>query len=159
MCSGLPVPGIAQVTAGFETIHFRKNCAQVVAPNSRAHSGTSLPRTRRNIPQQSRPQQPIPCREQGQSPHGHQHPTEDLKPAHESPAIPCSTPTTTDLMNPLSLSYANPSPPPTLRSLRSPECGLPAFWRTQLPHIFTVWDHYTARPWAEYTAHTPCFLP
>ena len=43
MCFGLPVPGMAQVTAGWETIHFRKYCAQLAMPSSAAHGGSGLP--------------------------------------------------------------------------------------------------------------------
>ena len=43
MCSGLPVPGMAQVTAGCETIHLRKYCAQLAMPSSAAHGGSGLP--------------------------------------------------------------------------------------------------------------------
>ena len=43
MCFGLPVPGIAQVTAGCDTIHLRKYCAQLAMPSSSAHGGSGLP--------------------------------------------------------------------------------------------------------------------
>ena len=43
MCFGLPVPGIAQVTAGCDTIHLRKYCAQLAMPSSAAHGGSALP--------------------------------------------------------------------------------------------------------------------
>ena len=42
------VAGSAQVTAGSARIHLRKNCAQLAAPNSAAHGGSALPRTRSN---------------------------------------------------------------------------------------------------------------
>ena len=42
MCSGLPVPGMAQVTAGCDTIHLRKYCAQLAMPSSAAHGGQRL---------------------------------------------------------------------------------------------------------------------
>src|SRR6185312_4345425 len=49
MCSGLPVPGIVQVIAGWPTIHLRKYWAQLAMPSSVAQGGSGLPRTRRNI--------------------------------------------------------------------------------------------------------------
>src|SRR6185503_18398159 len=48
-CSGLPVPGITQVIAGWPTIHLRKYCAQLATPISAAQGGSGLPRTRPNI--------------------------------------------------------------------------------------------------------------
>ncbi len=42
MCSGLPVPGIAQVTAGCDTIHLRKYCAQLAMPSSAAQARQGL---------------------------------------------------------------------------------------------------------------------
>ena len=50
MCSGLPVAGMTQVTAGSARMYFRNSCAQLVQSNSAAHSGTGFPRTRRNMP-------------------------------------------------------------------------------------------------------------
>ena len=47
MCSGLPVPGMAQVTAGWLTIHLRKYCAQLAMPSSAAQGGSGLPFVRR----------------------------------------------------------------------------------------------------------------
>src|SRR5262249_37991492 len=47
-CAARDVPGIAQVTAGCESIHLRKNCAQLEHSISAAHGGSSLPLTRRN---------------------------------------------------------------------------------------------------------------
>jgi hypothetical protein len=44
-CSGFVVAGIAQVTAGCEITHLRKNCAQVSIPNSLAKSGSGRPAT------------------------------------------------------------------------------------------------------------------
>src|ERR1700729_318234 len=46
--AGLVVPGITAVTASWPSRNFKKNCGQVVASNSRAHSGTLLPRTAEN---------------------------------------------------------------------------------------------------------------
>ena len=42
-CSGFAVAGITQVTAGCETMNFRKSCAHDDA-NGAAHSGRRLPR-------------------------------------------------------------------------------------------------------------------
>src|SRR5665213_1308777 len=47
-CAGFVVPGITAVTASWPSRNFRKNCGQVVASKSRAHSGTLLPRTAEN---------------------------------------------------------------------------------------------------------------
>src|SRR6185295_17229176 len=46
-CATREVPGIAQVTAGWEMIHLRKNCAQLAQSISTAQGGRSLPFTRR----------------------------------------------------------------------------------------------------------------
>jgi hypothetical protein len=46
MWSGFDVAGIAQVTAGCETMYFRKNWLQAVQSNSDAHSGRGRPCTR-----------------------------------------------------------------------------------------------------------------
>ena len=43
MYSGLSVPGITAVTAGCDRMNLRNNCAQLVAPNSAAKSGSGLP--------------------------------------------------------------------------------------------------------------------
>jgi hypothetical protein len=49
MCPAFPVPGMAAVTAGWATIHLRKNCPQLSMPSSLfAQSGSALPRTWRN---------------------------------------------------------------------------------------------------------------
>src|SRR5258708_22208730 len=42
MCSALAVPGMAQVTAGWLTIHLRKYCAQLAMPSSAAHGGSGF---------------------------------------------------------------------------------------------------------------------
>ena len=44
-CPGSSVPGIGQVTAGWEMRYFRANCAQEVQSNSDAHSGRILSAT------------------------------------------------------------------------------------------------------------------
>ena len=45
MCSGLAVPGITQVTAGWPRMYLRKNWLQLAQSSSEAHSGRALPRT------------------------------------------------------------------------------------------------------------------
>src|SRR5260221_7665653 len=47
MCSALAVPGMAQVTAGWLTIHLRKYWAQLAIPSSAAQGGSGLPLVRR----------------------------------------------------------------------------------------------------------------
>ena len=43
ICSGFPVAGIAQVTAGSAIRYLRKSCAQLAQWNSAAHSGQTPP--------------------------------------------------------------------------------------------------------------------
>jgi tetratricopeptide (TPR) repeat protein len=45
MCSGLAVPGITQVTAGWPRMYLRKNWLQLAQSSSEAHSGSALPFT------------------------------------------------------------------------------------------------------------------
>ena len=44
MCSGLLVPGITQVTAGWASTNFSRICAQLVQPMSPAHAGSGRAR-------------------------------------------------------------------------------------------------------------------
>src|SRR5690349_4207171 len=48
ICCGLLVAGITQVTAGWATIHFRKNCAHDRQSISAAHGGSGFAATRPN---------------------------------------------------------------------------------------------------------------
>ncbi len=50
MCSGLFVPGMTHVTAGWPRTNFSRICAQLVQPISPAHCGSGRDRTRRNNP-------------------------------------------------------------------------------------------------------------
>src|SRR5215203_1699208 len=44
-CAGFEVAGMTQVTAGLDTINFKKNSLQLFIPYSFAHEGNSLPLT------------------------------------------------------------------------------------------------------------------
>src|SRR3981189_1308282 len=50
MCSGLPVPGMTQVTAGLASTNFSRICAQLVQPISAAQAGSLRPESLRSKP-------------------------------------------------------------------------------------------------------------
>ena len=50
MCSGRLVPGMVQVTAGWDSTNFSSTCAQLVAPISAAQAGKGRSRSRRSRP-------------------------------------------------------------------------------------------------------------